>query len=115
MIARYQGGRLIDLEPGRLAPVTLFLHRIPRMRSSVFTSIPVHASRDSPPAPPPHGRETSRLWCQGEWVDDIRHGRGTLRFKDGSYYRGDFENERFTGDDHDNMTLPPFHMHPMSR
>jgi hypothetical protein len=30
-------------------------------------------------------------------VNNIRHGTGMLRFKDGSFYRGAFEKERFTG------------------
>ena len=34
---------------------------------------------------------------QGDWVKNIRHGKGVLRFKDGSFYKGDFENERLTG------------------
>ena len=37
------------------------------------------------------------LVYEGYWKENRRHGEGRLRFKDGSYYKGDMQNERFTG------------------
>ena len=34
---------------------------------------------------------------QGDFTDDMRHGKGTFLFHDGSMYRGDFENGNFEG------------------
>lgn len=73
------------------------------------------------PPPRPYVMRCNGLVClprQGEWVNDVRHGQGILRFKDGSYFKGRFEQERMTGEVDDRKPRPnplPWHryMWPM--
>ena len=51
-----------------------------------FGALGMAAARPARPVPPPRQRET----YQGEFLDDLRHGKGTCTFADGAVYTGEW-------------------------